>query len=129
MYRGRLADVGSADDNVMGYSYRLCTTLNKDRQVPWPKPDGYKTDDFRLLTRTLQARLANQNRTESMGSIFAMYAYASNQVSKFDLCDSQTFPVTSDAPGLAKARNAKNLNIVAPFLARSPALRRPAHAA
>ena len=43
------APLGSADDKVQGYNFRLCVTKNTSNMVPFPKPAGYNRSDWRLL--------------------------------------------------------------------------------
>jgi ribulose 1,5-bisphosphate synthetase/thiazole synthase len=55
-----LAAPGEADDALMAFQHRLCTTNNKTILVPWPKPAGYNPDDFLLMQRAFEA---NGNKT------------------------------------------------------------------
>jgi hypothetical protein len=43
------APLGSADDKVQGYNFRLCVTKNSTNMVPFPKPLNYNRSDWRLL--------------------------------------------------------------------------------
>ncbi len=47
-----LATRGEADDALMAFQHRLCISGEGDR-IPWPKPDGYKAEDFLLMHRAL----------------------------------------------------------------------------
>jgi len=49
-----LAPPGEADDALMAFQHRMCISGEEDH-VPWPKPDGYKADDFLLIQRALNA--------------------------------------------------------------------------
>jgi hypothetical protein len=47
-----LAPPGAADDALMAFQHRMCISGDADR-VPWPKPEGYKKEDFLLMQRAL----------------------------------------------------------------------------
>ena len=49
-----LAPPGSADDALMAFQHRMCISGDADR-IPWPKPEGYNSDDFLLMQRALDA--------------------------------------------------------------------------
>jgi hypothetical protein len=80
----------------MAFSYRYCLTKVPSNQAPFLKPGGYNAGDFLLFRRTMAA-YAKHNQSLTPGHLFYLGGYRS-QVSKFDLCDSRFFPVTSDAP-------------------------------
>jgi hypothetical protein len=46
--------LGSADKRLQAYCYRLVATQKADR-LPWPKPDRYDPDHYRLLLLYVQA--------------------------------------------------------------------------
>jgi hypothetical protein len=96
VHPGPVSPAGSADENVMAFSYRYCLTKVPSNQAPFLKPDGYNSDDFLLFRRTMAA-YANHNQSLTPGHLFYLGGYHS-KVPKFDLCDSRFFPVTSDAP-------------------------------
>jgi hypothetical protein len=39
-----------ADDALMAFQHRMCISGDADR-VAWPKPEGYKKEDFLLMQR------------------------------------------------------------------------------
>eukprot|EP00040_Diaphanoeca_grandis_P034950 m.218484 g.218484 ORF g.218484 m.218484 type:complete len:712 (-) comp33268_c0_seq2:49-2184(-) len=43
------APLGSADNKVQGYNFRLCVTQNVSNSVPFPKPAVYNRSDWELL--------------------------------------------------------------------------------
>jgi hypothetical protein len=48
-----LAAIGSGDEKVQAYNFRMCLTQASDRR-PFPKPIGYDPGDYELLARYLQ---------------------------------------------------------------------------
>src|SRR6202044_3404362 len=51
----KLGPVGSADLNMMGYSYRLCITKTKEKQAPFFKPINYDPNNFIIFQRYLDS--------------------------------------------------------------------------
>jgi len=49
-----LAPIGSGDAKVQAYNFRMCLTQAADR-LPFPKPAGYRPEEYELLARYLQA--------------------------------------------------------------------------
>jgi hypothetical protein len=47
--------VGSGDDKVQAYNFRLCMTQNSSNLRPFPRPPGYNSDDWELARRYLRA--------------------------------------------------------------------------
>ena len=45
------APLGSSDEKVQGYNYRLCLTQNKSNMVPFPAPAAYNASTWELLRR------------------------------------------------------------------------------
>jgi len=93
-----LAKVGSGDSKVMSYSFRPCITTKIENKAPFLKPTNYEGRDFELLRRYMYA-LSNNSEAPDFNAIFGVYPYHSF-LPKHDLCDSQQFPFTSDAPGV-----------------------------
>lgn len=54
-----LNPVGSEDDRMMGYSFRLCITPTKSKQVPFFAPPNYNPDDFVLLQRYIDSLVSS----------------------------------------------------------------------
>ncbi|MDE1160695.1 MAG: FAD-dependent oxidoreductase [Acidobacteriaceae bacterium] len=48
------APVGSADNRLMAYTFRLCLTSDASNRLPLPKPPGYDPARYALLGRILQ---------------------------------------------------------------------------
>jgi hypothetical protein len=47
-----------ADDALMAFQHRMCISGDADR-VAWPKPEGYKKEDFLLMQRCGNTPLAH----------------------------------------------------------------------
>ena len=47
--------VGSGDDKVQAYNFRLCMTQNASNFRPFPRPPGYRSSDWELARRYLLA--------------------------------------------------------------------------
>lgn len=43
------APMGSGDDKVQDYNFRLCVTKNASNMIPFPKPDNYNASYWQLL--------------------------------------------------------------------------------
>ena len=96
----KLGPVGSADLNMMGYSYRLCITPTKSKQAPFVKPTNYDQNNFIILQRYIDSLVATGHYPSgpSFGrlvDIFNYRGYPSGD--KFDMCDSFDSAFTSDA--------------------------------
>ncbi|MFH5803515.1 FAD-dependent oxidoreductase [Alienimonas sp. DA493] len=50
-----LPPVGSGDDGVQAYCFRLCATDVPSNRIPWPKPEGYDESLYELLFRNFEA--------------------------------------------------------------------------
>lgn len=46
---------GEADHRVQAYCFRMCLTNHDANRVPFPKPEGYNSDEYALLARILHA--------------------------------------------------------------------------
>jgi hypothetical protein len=55
----KLGPIGSADLNMMGYSYRLCITPTKHKQAPFVKPTNYDPNNFVILQRYIDSLMAS----------------------------------------------------------------------
>ncbi len=51
----KVAEDGTADNQVQAYNYRVCITDDKANQVPFEKPEGYDPVYFELLLRNFEA--------------------------------------------------------------------------
>jgi len=45
--------LGEGDSRVQAYNFRMCLTDRADIRIPFPKPEGYRSDDYELLRRHL----------------------------------------------------------------------------
>lgn len=92
-----LAPVGSADDRVMGYSYRLCITKNEANKVPFPVPEKYNPQDFELIRRYYKEVLSQTGREVTTKPYSALGYRGYPPGDKFDVCDDGTVtPITTD---------------------------------
>lgn len=48
-------DVGAGDKKVQAYNFRMCLTMEKDNQVPFPEPSHYNRRRYALLGRLIHA--------------------------------------------------------------------------
>ncbi len=52
---GDPGEKGSGDKRIQAYCFRLCLTKVPDNRIPYEKPEGYKPEEYVLLTRLLKA--------------------------------------------------------------------------
>ncbi len=50
-----LAPSGSGDRRVQAYNFRLCLTRDRQNQIPFVRPKGYRPEEYVLLARALAA--------------------------------------------------------------------------
>ncbi|UJR26145.1 hypothetical protein I4U23_007489 [Adineta vaga] len=96
----KLESVGSADLNMMGYSYRLCLTTTKKKQAPFVKPTNYDPNNFIILQRYINSLIASKQYPQGpplskLVDILSYRGYPDGD--KFDMCDSAGSAFTSDA--------------------------------
>ncbi|WP_082546680.1 FAD-dependent oxidoreductase [Rhizobium sp. Root483D2] len=48
-------NIGSADNSMMAFNYRLCVTQNKSNRIPFTRPDGYDPLRYETTARFLAA--------------------------------------------------------------------------
>lgn len=97
-----LAEVGEEDDRMMGYSFRLCITPNKAKQVPFFAPPNYNPADFVLLQRYVESLVSSGTHPNgpSLGDMVDILIYRNYPPNdKFDMCDGPA-AFTSDAINL-----------------------------
>jgi hypothetical protein len=99
----KLGPVGSADLNMMGYSYRLCITPTQSKQAPFVKPANYDSNNFVILQRYINSLIASGQYPsgppfEMLVDVFDYRGYPYGD--KFDMCDSFGSAFTSDAVNL-----------------------------
>ncbi|CAF2884460.1 unnamed protein product [Rotaria sp. Silwood2] len=99
----KLGPVGSADFNMMGYSYRLCVTPNKKKQAPFVKPANYDPNNFVILQRYIDSLIASGKYPtgppfDKLVDVLIYRGYPSGD--KFDMCDSFGSAFTSDSINL-----------------------------
>eukprot|EP01065_Artemidia_motanka_P041917 TRINITY_DN5517_c0_g1_i3.p1 TRINITY_DN5517_c0_g1~~TRINITY_DN5517_c0_g1_i3.p1 ORF type:complete len:532 (+),score=94.08 TRINITY_DN5517_c0_g1_i3:113-1708(+) len=93
---------GSGDDGVMAFSYRVCVTRNESNRLAFTKPENYNASDFELMKSYIADQIAAGKSAPSFGKLFGVYGYRGYPREKHDLCDANTYAVTSDAPDLQK---------------------------
>jgi hypothetical protein len=96
--------LGSADDRMMGYSFRLCITPTKSKQTPFFPPPNYNPADFVLLSRYVQSLIQSGQKPNgpTLGDMVDVLNYRNYPPNdKFDMCDG----------GAAFTSDAINLNI------------------
>ena len=92
--------IGSADDNLMAYSFRACLSQNKSNMVPFAPPPAYDPADFELQRRYLLSELkAGKDPRHPWGNL-PYHGYPSSKAMKFDACCGMS-AVGIDAAGLA----------------------------
>ena len=99
----KVGPVGSADENMMGYSYRLCVTTTKEKQAPFSKPTNYDANDYIILQRyidslVLSGKYPSGPPIEMLVSIGKYNGYPPGD--KFDICGTQSSAFNSDAINL-----------------------------
>lgn len=99
--------VGSGDDRVMPYSYRLCVINAASDRVPWPQPDNYNAGDFEVLGRYVKSLSKTYPNGTVVGPAFDDlvgclnyngYPADSNRPMRYDLCESGGSAVSTDEP-------------------------------
>jgi hypothetical protein len=96
----KLEPVGSADLNMMGYSYRLCLTPTEEKQTPFVKPTNYDPNNFIILQRYIDSLKASGHYPSGppFGQLVGILDYRGYpDGDKFDMCDSFGSAFTSDA--------------------------------
>ena len=96
--------VGTGDDRVMPYSYRLCVMpVSSGNTVPWPQPVNYNAEDFEVLIRYTIGLNNHSSKGPSLGDIVSTLPYNGYPSNKehplrYDLCESGGSAVSSDEP-------------------------------
>jgi hypothetical protein len=99
-----LPPVGSADDRVMPYSYRLCVMPNSSgNTVPFPAPAAYDADDFEILIRYANSLVTKGGKGPTFSDLVSQLNYngypsSSSRPMRFDLCESGGSAVSTDEP-------------------------------
>jgi hypothetical protein len=95
--------IASADDRMMGYSFRLCVTHTARKQTPFFPPPNYNPSDFVLLSRYVQSLINDGSTGVHLGDIVDLFTYRNYPPGdKLDVCDSATAAFTTDAINLNK---------------------------
>merc|ERR1719401_619011 len=82
-------------------SYRACVTKAPNR-APFAAPQGYNASDFELHRRYIKGLVAAGKPAPTFEQMFGVYRYRGYPGWKYDLCDSNTFAVTSDMPDVQR---------------------------
>jgi FAD dependent oxidoreductase len=97
-----IGPVGSADQRMMGYSFRLCITPTAHKQAPFFPPPNYNPADFVLLQRYVQSLVDSgiNSNGPKLGDIVDILYYRNYPPGdKYDMCDGPA-AFTSDAINL-----------------------------
>ncbi|MCC5928598.1 MAG: FAD-dependent oxidoreductase [Cyclobacteriaceae bacterium] len=92
------APLGSGDDKVQAYCFRLCLTQNKENQIPWEEPKDFDPYRYELLARLQKAKPWKTLRSgfnipampngKTDVNNYGLVGFSSNQVGKnFDYPD------------------------------------------
>lgn len=96
--------VGSGDDRVMAYTYRLCVTDDPSNRIPFTAPPGYDPADFEASARVAAALAARGlDLAQRMFNPAVTVASANRGYSKYDLNGGSTFSIDMTAPNLNQA--------------------------
>ena len=96
----KLGPVGSADLNMMGYSYRLCITPTQHKQAPFVKPENYDPNNFVILQRYINSLIDSGKHPSGPPFdvlVDILYYRGYPYGDKYDMCDSFGSAFTSDA--------------------------------
>lgn len=52
----KLDEVGSGDDKIQAYNFRVCLAKDKENQVPITRPDNYDPEKYELLLRLIEVQ-------------------------------------------------------------------------
>ena len=64
-FNGKKRKIGSGDDIIQSYNFRLCLTRNVSNRIPFPKPQKYDPRDWKLLKRYVDACVVIGNSSNS----------------------------------------------------------------
>jgi len=81
-----IGPVGSQDQHLMTFTYRLCVTTNRSKQAPFPKPNNYDPIDFILLQRYIDSLIAS-GKSPQLNSLFDVYPYSDRGCPITDIYD------------------------------------------
>eukprot|EP00054_Salpingoeca_dolichothecata_P030310 m.245454 g.245454 ORF g.245454 m.245454 type:complete len:762 (-) comp26635_c0_seq16:2085-4370(-) len=91
--------VGTADEHLMGFSFRLCITNNKSNQAPFLAPPNYSPEDFELMRRMFTSQSKSHIASKLPFNSLNFRSYPPGN--KFDVCDNgDGTPISTDAAGL-----------------------------
>ena len=81
-----LKPIGSGDQLIQAYNFRLCLTQNKDNKIDFTRPDNYNPENYELLTRVIEKekwvgidgkfiikKLTGKNEIENKGNFLIKY--------------------------------------------------------
>lgn len=72
---GSLKAQGSGDDMIQAYNFRLALTKDRNNQIPFGLPEGYKPDQYELL-----ARIIAKEKWETIHSSFTVDTLANGEI-------------------------------------------------
>jgi hypothetical protein len=96
--------VGSGDDRVMAYTYRLCVTDDPSNRIPFTAPPGYDPAQFEASARVAQALAARGfDLAVRMFNPAVTVASTDRAYMKYDLNGGSTFSIDMTAPDMNQA--------------------------
>ncbi len=96
--------VGSGDDRVMAYTYRLCVTDDPSNRIPFTAPPGYDPTQFQASARVAQALAARGfDLAVRMFNPGVTVASTDRAYMKYDLNGGSTFSIDMTAPDMNQA--------------------------
>jgi hypothetical protein len=96
--------VGSGDDRVMAYTYRLCVTDDPSNRIPFTAPPGYDAAQFEASARVAEALAARGiDLAQRMFNPAVTVASTDRAYYKYDLNGGSTFSIDMTAPDMNQA--------------------------
>ena len=96
--------VGSGDDRVMAYTYRLCVTDDPSNRIPFTAPPGYDAAQFEASARVAAALAASGiDLAQRMFNPAITVASTNRAYYKYDLNGGSTFSIDMTAPDMNQA--------------------------
>ena len=74
-----LAATGSADDQVMAYTYRVCLSSDRSNQVPFTAPPGYDRSRYGLLQEWMDQYPSRMSKRLDLSSILVLAKLPNNK--------------------------------------------------
>ena len=88
-----LGVIGSADRRIQSYNFRVCLTDRPGNRIPLAPPPAYRTENYELLARWIEARLAAGEKL----TLRSFLKYDPLQNGKYDF--NNRWPISTDFIG------------------------------